>query len=156
MATTLTAATLTVTVTESISLNGKDQGATNSFTVASINEVYKHIATATTTATTFLKFGTAASAGTLIREDVSYLRLTNLDDTNFVTVGLSDDSADTAYFKLEKKQSIIIGGTDEGPQIDIHATAGAFAAQASVDSLILDADTASVDVEIFAAMTQET
>ena len=153
MATTLTAATLTVTVTESISLNGKDQGATNSFTVASINEVYKHIVTATTTATTFLKFGTAASAGTLIRADVSYLRITNLDDTNFVTVGLSDDSADTAYFKLEKKQSIIIGGTDEGPQIDIHASAGAFAAWASVDSLILDADTASCDVEIFVAMT---
>ncbi len=153
MATTLTAATLTVTVTESISLNGKDQGATNSFTVASINEVYKHIVTATTTATTFLKFGTAASAGTLIRADVSYLRITNLDDTNFVTVGLSDDSADTAYLKLEKKQSIIIGGTDEGPQVDIHASAGAFAAWASVDSLILDADTASCDVEIFVAMT---
>ena len=153
MATTLTAATLTVTLTEAISLNGKDQGATSSFTVASINEIYKHIVTATTTATTFLKFGTAASAGTLIRADVSYLRLTNLDDTNFVTVGLSDDSADTAYFKLEKKQSIIIGGTDEGPQIDIHASAGAFAAWASVDSLILDADTASCDVEIFAAMT---
>jgi len=153
MATTLTAATLTVTLTEAISLNGKDQGATSSFTVASINEIYKHIVTATTTATTFLKFGSAASAGTLIRSDVSYLRLTNLDDTNFVTVGLSDDSADTAYFKLEKKQSIIIGGTDEGPQIDIHASAGAFAAWASVDSLILDADTASCDVEIFAAMT---
>ena len=153
MATTLTAATLTVTLTEAISLNGKDQGATSSFTVASINEIYKHIVTATTTATTFLKFGTAASAGTLIRADVSYLRITNLDDTNFVTVGLSDDSADTAYFKLEKKQSIIIGGTDEGPHIDIHASAGAFAAWASVDSLILDADTASCDVEIFAAMT---
>ena len=153
MATTLTAATLTVTLTEAISLNGKDQGATSSFTVASINEIYKHIVTATTTATTFLKFGSAASAGTLIRSDVSYLRITNLDDTNFVTVGLSDDSADTAYFKLEKKQSIIIGGTDEGPQIDIHASAGAFAAWASVDSLILDADTASCDVEIFAAMT---
>ena len=82
MATTLTAATLTVTLTESISLNGKDQGATNSFTVASINEIYKHIVTATTTATTFLKFGTAASAGTLIRANVSYLRITNLDDTN--------------------------------------------------------------------------
>ena len=153
MATTLTAATLTVTVTESISLNGKDQGATNSFTVASINEVYKHIVTATTTATTFLKFGTAASAGTLIRADVSYLRITNLDDTNFVTVGLSDDSADTAYLKLEKKQSIIIGGTDEGPEIEIKTDASALSAFASVDSLILDADTASCDVEIFVAMT---
>jgi hypothetical protein len=153
MSTTLTAATMTVTVTEAISLNGKDQGATNSFTVASINEVYKQIVTATTTATTFLKFGTAASAGTLIRADVSYLRITNLDDTNFVTIGLSDDSADTAYIKLEKKQSVIIGGSDEGPQVDIHASAGAFAAWAEVDSLILDADTASCDVEIFAAMT---
>lgn len=153
MATTLTAATLTVTLTESITLNGKDQGATNSFTVASINEIYKHIVSATTTATTFIKFGTAASAGTLIRADVSYLRITNLDDTNFVTVGLSDDSADTAYFKLEKKQSIIIGGTDEGPQIEVKTDAAAFAAWASVDSLILDADTASCDVEIFVAMT---
>ena len=153
MATTLTAATLTVTVTESISLNGKDQGATNSFTVASINEIYKHIVTATTTATTFLKFGSAASAGTLIRSDVSYLRLTNLDDTNFVTVGLSDDSADTAYFKLEKKQSIIIGGSDVGPEVEVKTDAAAFSAFASVDSLILDADTASCDVEIFAAMT---
>ena len=153
MATTLTASTLTVDLTESIILNGKDQGATNKFTISSINEIYKHIVTATTTATTFLKFGTAASAGTLIRADVSYLRITNLDDTNFVTVGLSDDSADTAYFKLEKKQSIIIGGTDEGPQIEVKTDAAAFAAWASVDSLILDADTASCDVEIFVAMT---
>ena len=66
MSTTLTAATMTVTVTEAISLNGKDQGATNAFTIASINEVFKQIVSATTTATTFLKFGTAASAGTLI------------------------------------------------------------------------------------------
>ena len=153
MSTTLTAATMTVTVTEAISLNGKDQGATNSFTIASINEVYKQIVTATTTATTFLKFGTAASAGTLIRADVSYLRITNLDDTNFVTIGLSDDGADTAYIKLEKKQSIIIGGTDEGPQVEVKTDAAAFAAWASVDSLILDADTASCDVEIFVAMT---
>jgi len=153
MATTLTAATLTVTVTESISLNGKDQGATNSFTVSSINEVYKQIVTATTTAATFLKFGTAASAGTLIRSDVSYLRITNLDDTNFVTVGLQDDSADTAYIKLEKGQSVILGGTDEGPQVEVSTNASAFSAWASVDSLTLDADTASVDVEIFAAMT---
>ena len=153
MATTLTAATLTVTLTETISLNGKDQGATNSFTVASINEIYKHIVTATTTATTFLKFGTAASAGTLIRANVSYLRITNLDDTNFVTVGLSDDSADTAYLKLEKGQSMVVGGSDEGPEVEVKTDASALSAFASVDSLILDADTASCDVEIFAAMT---
>ena len=153
MATTLTASTLTVDVTESIILNGKNQGATNKFTVSSINEIYKHIVTATTSKTTFLKFGAAASAGTLIRADVSYLRLTNLDDTNFVTVGLQDDGADTVYLKLEKGQSLVVGGSDEGPEVEIHATAGAFSAFASVDSLTLMANTASIDVEIFAAMT---
>jgi len=153
MTTTLTAATLSVTVSESISLNGKDQGAVNSFTIASINEIYKHIVTATTSVTTFLKFAAAASAGTLIRTDVSYLRLTNLDDTNYVTVGIQDDGADTAFFKLEKGQSIILGGTDEGPEVEIHASAGSFGAWASVDSLTLTANTASCDVEIFAAMT---
>ena len=36
MTSTLTAATLTVTLTEAISLNGYDQGASNSITIASI------------------------------------------------------------------------------------------------------------------------
>ena len=44
-------------------------------------------------------------------------------------------------------------GTDEGPEVEIHASAGSFGAWASVDSLTLTANTASCDVEIFAAMT---
>ena len=49
MTTTLTAATLTVTLKESIELNGVEQGATNEKTIASINEVSKRIVTVTTT-----------------------------------------------------------------------------------------------------------
>ena len=45
MASTITAATMTVTITESISLNGADQGATNTLSIASINEVVKRIVT---------------------------------------------------------------------------------------------------------------
>ena len=41
MATTITAATLTVTLSESITLNGQDYGSTNEFNIASINEIYK-------------------------------------------------------------------------------------------------------------------
>ena len=40
MASTITAATMTVTITESVSLGGEHQGATNSFTVSSINEIH--------------------------------------------------------------------------------------------------------------------
>ena len=39
MASTITAATLTVKVTETISLNGAAQGASNTKTIASINEI---------------------------------------------------------------------------------------------------------------------
>ena len=45
MATTITAATLTVTLTEAISLNGYDQGAKNVLAISSIGEVYKRILT---------------------------------------------------------------------------------------------------------------
>ena len=43
MASTISSATLTVTTTESITLNGSNMGATNTLSVASINEVNQRI-----------------------------------------------------------------------------------------------------------------
>ena len=58
MTSSITAATLTVTITEAVSLNGYDQGASNSLTISSINEVFKRIVTCpasnTTTLITFI------------------------------------------------------------------------------------------------------
>ena len=45
MASTISAATLTVTITEAVTLNGYDQGSSNSLSIASINEVMKRIVT---------------------------------------------------------------------------------------------------------------
>ena len=45
MATTISNATMTVTVTESVSLNGSQQGATNTLTLSNIDEIYKRIVT---------------------------------------------------------------------------------------------------------------
>jgi hypothetical protein len=81
------------------------------------------------------------------------MRITNLDDTNYVILGLSDDSADTAYVKIEKGQSVIIGGSDEGPEVEANTNAAAWSAWANVDTLTLQANTASVDVELFVALT---
>jgi hypothetical protein len=91
MASTVSAATLKVTITESISLNGSNQGATNTVSISSVNEVYKRIVTIpanqdTTIATFQTGVNTADNAIDL--EDVRYLRLTNLDDTNNVTLSL--------------------------------------------------------------------
>ena len=46
MTSTVSAATLTVTLTESITLNGDDHGSTNTLEIGSINEVMKRIVTA--------------------------------------------------------------------------------------------------------------
>ena len=63
MTSTVTAATMTVKITETIKLNGRDQGAENTISIASVNEVSKRIVTATTTEQIILAFGTAVAAG---------------------------------------------------------------------------------------------
>ena len=74
-------ATLTITLTESVSLNDREQGATNSFTVSNVDEVMKRIVTcpasATTTVATFAT-ATSTSANAIDVNDCKYIRITNL------------------------------------------------------------------------------
>ena len=59
MATTISAGTLTVKLTESVSLNGSDMGATNTLTVAAINEINQRIVSLdAATVRTLFEFGT--------------------------------------------------------------------------------------------------
>ena len=69
MASTISNATMTVTITESINLNGTQQGGTNSFTVASVDEVFKRIVNcAASNTTTVLSFAAAnhTSGGAMV------------------------------------------------------------------------------------------
>ena len=76
MTSTLTAATLTVKITESIDLNGKDQGGSTTLSLSSINEISKRIVTVTTTEAEVVAMSTTASSGTHIEGDVRYMRFT--------------------------------------------------------------------------------
>ncbi len=107
MTTTISAATLTLTLTESITLNGSQQGATNTQTIASVNEVSKRIVTVPTTETTIVAFAAAVSQGTFISGDVRYIRLTNKDDTNFVYLVFKNEYSNEFCVKLDKGQSYI-------------------------------------------------
>ena len=88
MASTLTASTMTVTISESITLNGANQGGTTSLSVGSIAEVYKRIMTVPvsgsgtiTLLTTTGDAGSTVESGKFIVGDMKYLRITNLNDT---------------------------------------------------------------------------
>ena len=107
MTTTISAATLTLTLTESITLNGSQQGATNTQTIDDVNEVSKRIVTVPTTETTIVAFAATVSQGTFIAGDVRYIRLTNKDDANFVYLVFKNEYSNEFCIKLDKGQSYI-------------------------------------------------
>tara|TARA_R110000824_G_scaffold44951_3_gene130418 strand:+ start:3635 stop:4123 length:489 start_codon:yes stop_codon:yes gene_type:complete len=160
MASTVTAATLTVTITESVTLNGSDQGATNSMTVASVNEVYKRIVTCvddTDCTIAVFKSATSTSDGALDVEDVRYIRVTNLDDTNPINLSLqvdadeNDSAADASCtILIEAGKSFIMGTPSDGVAVS-DANATIVTALNNLESLLVDPLSESVDVEVFIA-----
>ena len=161
MASTITAATLTVTVTESVTLNGSDQGASNARTVAAVTEVVKRIGSVATTESGLLGFSTASStdlsksylAGQFDEDDVRYIRITNKDDTNFaILVFKSEGNAEFAV-KLDAGHSFILPGDNAGGVKDV-MDASASALTVSLEDLVditATANTAAVDLEVFVA-----
>ena len=155
MTTTLTAATLTVELKETIELNDMDQGSTNTLTIGSVNEVFKRIVTVTTTEAEVLAFGAAAASGTLVVADVKYIRLTNLDDTNHIILTFKSNGNHEFAVKLDKGQSFIYNGDlSSGVASSMDASASALSLSlADLVNITADADTASCDMEIFVAET---
>jgi hypothetical protein len=75
-------ADLTVTISDSVELNGAVRGGSNTITVAGINNVLERIVTCTHSQTTTIAVFAAApytSAGAMDVENVRYIRVTNLD-----------------------------------------------------------------------------
>ncbi len=156
MTSTIEAATMTVTLQESISLNGYDQGAKNTRTIASIAEVSKRIVTVTTTEATVATFSAAIAAGNYIAANVRYIRFTNKDDTNFITLTFRNQDNDEVAVKLDYGQSMILNGDNSnGMTAVFNATEDADAASSSnfgsLTNIQADADSASCDLEMFIA-----
>ena len=75
-------ATLTTTITESVTLNGSLRGSTNSVTTEGINDAFERIVTCAHSQTTTIATFAAApytSAGAIDLDQVRYIRVTNLD-----------------------------------------------------------------------------
>ena len=155
MTSTLTAATMTVTLTESIELNGTNQGATNTLEIASIAEVSKRIVNIPTSEVQVVAMSTAVASGTFVESTVMYIRLTNKDDTNHITLTLKDEDATEVALLLDKGQSFIYNG-DLAAGVVNTMHAGGSALTVSLNDLVnitALADTAACDLEIFVAST---
>ena len=113
-------ATLTLTVTEAITLNSKDEGQTHSHTVSSINDIYRRTMTAnTSTDTSIVNFGSVFGVGQFVAADVKYMRISNLDNTNHVVITFTNENSDEFCVKVDKGQSFILCADLTGGLADI-------------------------------------
>jgi len=157
MTTTLTASTMNITLTESINLNGTNQGATNSVAIPSIAEISKRILTITTNEATIATMsGAVASAGHFNDSAVRYMRFTNKDDTNFLTLTFQNDDDDEVAIKLDAGNSFMWFADNSGGMVDVFnaATAGDAAsdtALGSITTIQADANTGNCDLEMIVA-----
>ena len=105
------AASLTVTITEALSVghdtaaDARDFAQTMTHTFASIANVSKRVLKLENT------FGSGESVGTFKRASVKYIRVTNLDGTDALQVGLDDEDSDAGYTSVAAASSIMYTGT---------------------------------------------
>ena len=155
MASTVTAANLKVSITESILLNGNQQGGTSTKTIGSINEISKRILTITTNEVTIATFSAAvASTGHYNDSAVRYMRFTNKDDTNFITLTFTNEDNDEVAIKVDAGNSFIWAADNDGGMVDVfNATenAGVAASLADLRTIQADASASTIDLEMFIA-----
>ena len=151
MASTVTAATLTVKITEDIVLNGVNQGGTNTISIGSINEVHKFVKTVDTSGfRTLVLFADTVAAGTLDGDTTKYVRITNLDDTNYIDILVR--ATDAFTYRVTAGSSIVLGsGTFEA--LEAVASGDSGVSGSDIVAISGRSNTASVDVEVFAAST---
>lgn len=149
MATTVTTATLTVQIKEEITLNGTTYDQEVNHRIASIGNFMKKIlplgASATQTVNTFT---TAPINNEFDIDDLKYIRVTNLDDTDAVIVNFIDSGTSNAAIEVLAGKSVILFDTD----INGNADGSAITTTAQLSTLAIHNPNASViDVEIVIA-----
>ena len=141
-------ANLTLRMSEEVILNGKSYGSKSVQTISSVNTIVESIFTVpANTTSTILQFSSTESIGTFTSTGIKYIRLTNLDDTNFVRLHFSDGSNVNIDVKLEPSRTMIFtntyfSGTDAN---------NTFSSFSNFTTISGKADTSPVDIEVFAA-----
>ena len=153
-------ADLTVTLTESVTLNGSARGSTNTLTISGVDDIFHRIITvpAGTSNLTLVSFTNEMTDrdGALDRDLVKYIRVTNLDASNPVNLSLQvsvdeDGAADaSATLFVDAGRSFIMGATHDGIVVDDDAAA-IVTSLTDLESILIDPGSNAVSVEVFIA-----
>jgi hypothetical protein len=151
MATTLSAATLIVTVTEQITLNSASYNQNVVKTISGIRNYSKRVYTVAGSGINkshaIAEFVPVESGQKYSIEDLRYFRLTNLDDKNNLTISLSSASA-SAGIECTPKSSIVLFDK----RIGSASSQSPIATTKSLDTVyVVNPQVSGVDVEVVVA-----
>ena len=118
MASTITAADLTVSITEKLTLDGRNEGGTTTVVRSSskqINDLYRRIVPVIATAETVLFTSHTSTRGVSIFDynDVQYLRITNKDAANSIDLIIANGDDDEAGYRLKAGESLVLWGLED-------------------------------------------
>lgn len=148
MATTIVPQTLAVTISTQINLNNQMINTENQLEIPNINAIdHRIVNVPSSSQVTLLTFGSSVAAGQLIIGNVKYVQVTNKDNANYVRLRVSRTNADTFDVKIDAGGYYIM----MNPSESVSANASAFSAFVDAYNISAQANTAPVDVEIFAA-----
>mgnify|MGYP003645942702 CR=1 FL=1 len=146
-------ATLTATITESVTLNSAARGSTNTIAVNNIVDVFERILTAAhTNTTTIATFASTphSSAGALDVENCKYLRITNLSSDQDIKLALV--TTNTNYqVTVRAGGSHILFQTEEAAIAEADTSPNFPTLEDLVTVEVRPSATTDVQVEIFAA-----
>tara|TARA_R110002020_G_scaffold57806_4_gene158926 strand:- start:350 stop:835 length:486 start_codon:yes stop_codon:yes gene_type:complete len=156
-------ATLTSTVTESVTLNGTARGSSISLSVTGIDDVYHRIVTCIANVdTTVAHFNTQVDvedAG-IDTQNAKYIRVTNLDSSNSVNLNLQVDTTESGSGAAAANETatILLPAGHSFIMCTPHDSIAVYDADASVqttlhdlESILVDPGTNAVQIEVFVA-----
>jgi len=147
-------ATLTTTVTESVTLNGHTYGNSRTKTFTDVTQVIQqNVIIDTNEFTLYAEKDNAESttAGEFDAEKTQYVRITNLSSSINLLVHVDEaDAAKTVILSIKPGCSMVMGTLDDGIDLDDDAditTPG----MTDITKITLEAVSSSVEVEYFIA-----
>ena len=147
-------ATLTVTIEEELTINGKDRGSKNTIAISSVTETFNRVLTVDNTEQTILQFqATRPAGGAFTDATMQYLRIPNLAAANTVDLRIQDTANTKEYFvRIGASESFILFND----KIDADATAGTGIALTQIELISAEATGTggqTADIEIFGVAT---
>ena len=152
--------TLTTTILETLSIEGQRYDSQRIKSVENITQVLKTVVTVNETESVLLTFADdAVGVGTVDRSSVAYLRITNLDETDYVTLAFKDGTASVYAIRVDAGSSFIVpisNTTNEKPLMfatDDNANVGSMV---EIDTITADSSSGSIEMEVMMALNATT